>query len=117
MKHAVKSVVALALVAIFSQAALGSDPVVIAFSGIGEGNGPEGLWVMDQYGGNKTLVYHPCPGSLGRAHWSPEGDSLVFVSQALYRVNVNSPKACGEAELIAESYGSFYLTLDSASYL
>ena len=41
----------------------------------------------------------------------------VVGSEAMYRVHVENPTSCGGAELIADSYGTFYLTEDSPSYL
>ena len=61
MKHTVMRVLVVALLGFFPQAALGADSAVIAFDGQGAANEPVGIWVMDQDGVNKTLVYEACP--------------------------------------------------------
>ena len=117
MRQVLKLLVGAALLVLVPQATLGSDPK-IAFFGYGDNNSPSGIWVMDEDGSNKTLIY-----CAGRPHWSPDGSSVVLGhgpagDGTLYRVDLaDGLTPCGQAAVLAESTGIFVVPDGSPEYL
>lgn len=113
MKHVLRYLTILALMACLPLAAQAVDPE-IAYSMGSSG----GLWVMDADGENKTLV---CEGRVAYPHWSRDGNSAVFVKDwldsDLYRIDLSGgPTGCSDNKL-ASKCGTFSVTENTPQYL
>ncbi len=108
------------------------DGKSIAFSFMAEGNPPQSdLHIMAAEGGDDVVVAgHPAEDEL--IGWSPDGRSLIFLSDrsgtwGLWRVLVNGGKPQGEPELLKKEFdrdaevfglapdGSLYYSMDTAA--
>jgi len=93
-----------------SRARLSPDGRFVAFSSVGEGSPPHGdVFLMTADGRNEVVVAgHPAADHLLR--WTPDGRSLVFLSDrsgtwAMWTVHITGGKQQGEPELLKKDFG------------
>ena len=91
-------------------ASFSPDGRFIAFSLVGEGNPPNGdIFLMTAYGRNEVVVAgHPAEDQL--LGWTPDGKSLVFLSNRsgtwdIWTVPITGGKQQGEPKLLKNDFG------------
>jgi Tol biopolymer transport system component len=95
----------------FQRASFSSDGRFIAFTSLGEGSPPHGdVFLKTADGRNEVVVAgHPAQDELLR--WTPDGRSLVFLSDRsgtwdIWTVHIAGGKQQGEPELLKKDFGS-----------
>jgi bla regulator protein BlaR1 len=94
----------------WSRASLSPDGRFVAFSSVGEGSRPQGdVRLMTADGRDEVVVAgHPAKDRL--LGWTPDGRSLVFLSDRsgtwdIWTVHITGGKQQGEPELLKEDFG------------
>ncbi len=95
---------------LFTRASFSPDGRFVAFSFVREGNPPHGdVFLMTADGRNEVVVAgHPAEDQL--LGWTPDGRSLVFLSDRsgtwdIWRVHITEGKQLGEPELLKKDFG------------
>jgi Tol biopolymer transport system component len=98
--------------ALFTTAGFSPDGRFVAFSSVGEGSPPHGdVFLMTADGRNEVVVAgHPAEDRLLR--WTPDGRSLVFLSDRsgawdIWTVHITGGKQQGEPELLKKDFGYY----------
>jgi Tol biopolymer transport system component len=104
---------------LFQRASFSPDGRSVAFSFVGEGSPPHGdVFLMTADGRNEVVVAgHPAEDQL--LGWTPDGTSLVFLSDRsgtwdIWTVHITGGKQQGEPELLKKDFGYYAVVLGFA---